>query len=255
MIDRTIHHVWLGPDRIPGAEVACAESWARTNPEFEIVLWTDRPEAHAGPWHEVRAVPPLVNAHAVEDMEAVVCARCRHGRTRLAAQSDMIRYEIVARYGGVYADLDVEAFRAIDELIDGVRLLIADECGPCEGNYLIAAEANHPAMWTVVRELPGHLKALRHSIARGEVEAPVNPVVATGPRYVNAVLRRHPDLVILPWPLFNPLWAFHDPDRVEVWPEVSFGNHHYYGRWYSRRKRNPPETFMLDAEDAGEVAA
>lgn len=237
MIPRTLHQVWVGPREIPEDLVRWAWSWRYYHPDWTLVLWTDDPDAHNGPWHESVRVPALVNSHSLQRLRAVVDTGCprRTERAYLAALSDVVRLEVVAREGGVYADLDVECFQPIDGLLEGVTLFCADECGPCCGNYLFGASKNHPAMWTCVRELQLHL---------ADLPPRTSPVIATGPHYLNTKLRRHDDLVLFPWPLFNPLWAWFDPGRVEHWPSVSYGNHHYKGTWYERRKLRPPAPFV-----------
>ena len=83
--------------------------------------------------------------------------------------------------GGVYLDTDVNCFKRIDDLLDGVNLFVSDEraiepeWAACPGNYMFGAEKGSPAMWTVVRELTGNLRKLKGQ---------ENPVLTTGPRYL-----------------------------------------------------------------------
>jgi mannosyltransferase OCH1-like enzyme len=181
---------------------------------------------------EVKPLPPLVNRKFYDGIEQWVT-----GRATLAARSDVVRYELVARYGGVYLDTDVECFQNIDEVLRDVRLFVADEWGPSVGNYLFGATANHPALWTAVRELGPHLSG--HKTA-------LNAVQATGPAYLNSRLRQYRDLVIFPHMLFNPLCAYDDPEQVTHWPPCSLANHHYDGKWYYRVKNEPSVEFRQE---------
>ncbi len=244
MIPKTLHQVWVGTNEIPDDLVRWSWSWREYHPDWTLCLWTDSPEMHSGPWHEVARVPALVNSHSLATLRTLIDTGClkKTNSAYLAALSDVIRMEVIAREGGVYADLDVECFQPIDELLDGVDLFCADECGPCCGNYLFGARKNHPALWTCVRELQLHLVELAAKRAKDGLR--VSPVAATGPAYLNHQLRKHGEVVLFPWPLFNPLWAWFEPDQVEHWPSVSYGNHHYAGTWYSRRKRVPPTPFV-----------
>lgn len=244
MIPRTFHQVWVGPAEIPEDLLRWAWSWRYYHPDWDLVLHTDDPDAHQGPWHEVVLITPGVNNHSLKALRELIDTGCpwQTNAAYLAALSDVVRMEIIAREGGVYLDLDVECFKPIDELLDGVTLFCADECGPCCGNYLFGARKNHPALWTCVRELQTHLAELAEQKALDGLR--VSPVVATGPYYLNLQLRKHADLVLFPWPLFNPLWAWFDPEQVEHWPSVSYSNHRYKGTWYSRNKRVPPVVFV-----------
>lgn len=257
-IPTTLHQVWVGPKSIPGELIAHARTWAATHPTWDLVLWSDHPERHegAGPWDEVRELPPIINAWAYEHAGRYV------GRRAVwAARSDIVRMEIIAREGGVYADLDVMALQPMDALLRGVRLAVADELGPCNGNYLFAASPNHPALWTAVRELaanfpelpdgwhydkgpPGRIARLAAAVTRRALPSVPGILSLTGPCYLNAKLQRHPDCVVWPWQLWNPLHARCDWRQVQVWPDSAFGNHCYAGTWYDQTKKPPPPEFV-----------
>lgn len=261
-----LHQVWIGPAMVPERLRDCIRSWRAFNPDVRMALWTDDPWSispeTARLYDEVRSFDAagLVNA----DLYAAV-ERWTGPRAAVAARSDIVRMEVIAQHGGIYADMDVRCFRGIEPLLHGVRLMVADEHGPCNGNYLFGAVANHPAMWTAVRELRHSFmsysrpprprwwarticrlrRARRGALERWNRPRPVevNPVLLCGPRYLNAKLQRHPECVVLPSQLFNPLHASLDPDRVTSWPPAAYGNHEYIGMWYDRRKKVPPPEY------------
>lgn len=248
MIPKTVHHIWVGDKPIPEELVHYAMSWNAYHPEWVVTLWTDRPDMHTGPaWSEIRQLPPLINAHVLKELEPMMkCHRCTK-----AALSDLYRYEILAQFGGVYADLDVEVFRRIDGLLKGVSLACADEWGPRPGNYLIAAVENHPTMWSVVREMLGNIRFL----AKKKPGQKVNPVLLTGPEYLKHYFQRDPEAVIWPWPIFNPLPAGYNPAMVEHWPDSAWGNHAFFGSWYKRKYRRPPPPFCAPEEPVPRISA
>lgn len=229
MIPKQFQWVWLGPNALPPKDQKWMRSWGEKHPDWRCIVWAEHPENITLEGFEVKPLPPLINRKFYDGIEQWVT-----GRAALAARSDVVRYELVARYGGVYLDTDVECFAAIDEVLCGVNLFVADEWGPSAGNYMFGASPNHPALWTVVRELGPHLSG--HKTA-------LNAVQAAGPTYLNSRLRQYPDLVIFPHMLFNPLCAYDDPAQVTQWPACSLANHHYDGKWYDRVKNKPPEEF------------
>lgn len=249
MIPKTVHHIWIGEKPIPEPLVRYAMSWNAYHPDWVVTLWTDHPHKHNGPaWSEVRELPPMINEHVLEPMARLMkCERCT-----VAAMSDLYRYELLAQFGGVYADLDMEVFRRIDPLLKGVRLACADEWGPRPGNYLIAAEPNHPLMWTVVRDVLGNVNFLidKKTDRETKITQKVNPVQVTGPVYLANKLRHSAEALIWPWPIFNPLPARDDPEQVEHWPTTAWGNHHFYGTWYKQTRRRPRPPFVSNAEEA-----
>lgn len=240
MIPKTFHFVWVGSCRIFDQFAANIISWQERHPHWKIILWSDTPELQPGRalGIEVRDLPPLVNEYALNALDHMA------GRGKWAGRSDVIRYEIIARYGGVYLDTDVRCFQCIDELMEGVDLFVCDEVYNCNGNYCFGARPNHPAMWTVVRELGPRIEDLHDG---GRPKAYPNIVEVCGPNYLNKQLRKYnSNLVIFPAPLFNPLGHEYDPDQVTVWPDSAFANHDFAGTWYDRTKKTPPAQFRKE---------
>lgn len=234
MIPRLFHWVWLGPNLLPPRDQKWMRSWREKHPSWRCILWAERPELldvsdEALPDFEVRPLPPLVNRKAYDSIEKWIT-----GRAAVAARSDIVRCEIIARYGGVYLDTDVECFKDITMLLEGVRVFVSDGEGGQPCNYLFGAVPNHPALWTAVRELERHLASGSHS---------GDPVLATGPKYLSPCLHSAPELVIYPFQLFNPLHPEVNPTLVTQWPPCSYGNHHFDGKWHDgvKNKSLPPE--------------
>lgn len=243
MIPKTFHQIWVGDKPIPDELLRQAATWRTHHPEWRTVLWAERPEEMpTGVWETVRGLPPIINQWLYENL-----ARYIGARAVLAGRSDILRYEIIARFGGVYLDMDVECFEPIDELLEGVRLFVCDQYNAGCGNYMFGAVPNHPAMWSAVRELDAKRREADQRFARedkthgGHDLCPV--LQFTGPSHLNPILRRHPDLVIFPYQLFNPLIPYADRSRVTRWPAAAMGNHNYYGSWYDRPLKDPPKEF------------
>ncbi len=230
MIPKQFHWVWVGSDPLPDPDKQWMSSWKGKHPDWRCLIWAEHPENIVLDGFEVRPLLPLANQRFYDGIGQWV-----HERAARAAKSDLVRYEIIARHGGVYLDTDVECFANIEEVLENVNLFRAEEWGPNYGNWMFGAAPNHPQMWTIVRELAAHL----HS---GQAE--MNVLEATGPGYFCRQIDRHPDCVIYPHMLFNPLHAYNDPDQVTKWPEVSLANHRYDGKWYDRQKNNPPQEFL-----------
>lgn len=286
VIPRTFHQVWVGDQAMPQEFLAWAWSWRQFNPDWTLCLWVEHPELFdrqalgemgvlSPPWHEIRRLPALWTAHLLKQVAQLV-----GDEQRLACASDIIRLELVARFGGVYLDTDVECFAPIDPVLEGVRLFNCDEHGPHFGNYCFGAVPLHPAMVSAVRHLDRQFEQarsavvvkasrrrpwrrrdcdlvsgrLRRQLARlllGYRERrerhQASAVHLTGPNYLCRELQGHPDYVLLPWPVMCPLSAWHDYRMVTTWPETAVGNHHFYGTWYDRKKGPPPPEFRFGA--------
>ncbi len=236
MIPRLFHWVWIGSSSLPEADTLWMRSWLHHNTAWSGILWGEHPESVRPvlkylPRCEVRPLPPLVNQQFYDGIEEWVT-----GQAVLASRSDIVRYEVVARHGGIYLDTDVECLSPMGSLLDGARLCMADEWGPQQGNFLFGGIANHPTLWQAVRELGPHLQSLG-----GPVYAPE----AAGPCFLGPRLRSHPDLVIFPHIMFNPLPVWHDGRQAERWPTATIANHHMDGKWIGRHKLKPPADPLL----------
>lgn len=93
-IPRLIHQIWLGSP-LPRQLQKYSDSWRKLHPDWELKLWTDRE----------------VDTFDFGTRDLYDQATC------WGQKSDLLRVELLDRFGGVYVDLDYECFRPIDELV------------------------------------------------------------------------------------------------------------------------------------------
>lgn len=101
-----------------------------------------------------------------------------------ASQSDLMRYEILARYGGVYVDWDVEPVRPLDPLL-GAPAFAGFEAPDRIGSAVLGFEPGHPAMSIILDEA-------KVRIAAG------CEIMEAGPLLVTEVLEGRNDVLLLP---------------------------------------------------------
>jgi inositol phosphorylceramide mannosyltransferase catalytic subunit len=157
-IPKKIHQIWIGK-KLPEAYEPFCESWRKFNPSYEYRLWNE--EAILG----------------LGDFEGRTAFRKARS---LGAKSDIARYEILRRFGGIYADTDFECLKSFDPLTDTcgffVGNLFADVPYLC--NAIIASSPGHPVM----DEL-----CLRSSAVVTSTE-PMDVIEATGPGLITKVI-------------------------------------------------------------------
>jgi inositol phosphorylceramide mannosyltransferase catalytic subunit len=129
-IPRVFHRIWLGDAELPEEYRRYGESWARHHPAWEMRLWTER---------------------EIEELETSR-AEAKDRRRHPAERSDLLRYEILYRFGGVYIDTDMECLRPIDPLLDGVRFFAGKVRGNRLNNAIIGCEEGHPSAKLLTRK-------------------------------------------------------------------------------------------------------
>jgi hypothetical protein len=196
-IPRVFHHLWLGPDPMPAEFQELRASWRRLHPGWELRLWTDD------------NLPPLENRWAFEVARSP------------AAKSNIARYEVVRRFGGVYVDTDFECRRNLEPLLEGVECFAAWERRNSANNAILGAVPDHP----FTRDLVASLEANVRRLPRANPE-----VTQSGPEYFTRVLARHPEVTVFPARRFYPYQWHERWRRHEEFPDA-YAVHHWSMTW------------------------
>lgn len=215
MIPRLLHHIWVGPDPCPPHLLAYRAAWLAMHP-------ASRGWAHAF-WHDGN-LPVLANQWVFEQA-AVLVAADRVGQLR----ADVLRYELLLHFGGVYVDMDLEPVRPIDELLEDDRPFAAwEQDDVWVNNAILGAVPGDRLIGQTVAELGRRVRA---SMGQG-----LGPNVLTGPHLLTTMHRRYPlELRVLPQALFYP-YAHTELERGrESFPDAYTVHHWEHQR--SKRKR------------------
>ncbi len=175
-IPRLIHQVWIGPLPPP---VEWMRTWAGRHSGWEYRLWTE----HTIPF-------PLTNQAQFD------------ASPRYCGKSDILRYEVLLRHGGIYVDADMRCLRpfADSDLRHAFFSVYEDErLRPgLINNCLIGCEPGSPILADVVAEIG--------RTAPGQV-AVAPPWVCTGPDLLTRCVNRRPadGVTIFPSEAFIPV--------------------------------------------------
>lgn len=144
----------------------------RLNPGWEGKIWTRD------------NFPKLFNEREFNDIKG------------LSFKSDVIRYELIARYGGVYCDFDVIWLRPLEEFIDLSHDFVARENMHVLNNGIFGAKRGSPFAWDLVGNMTESYLTQRDVGGRTH---------QTGVHFFSKVADRHaPNLVRLPPKTFHP---------------------------------------------------
>ena len=126
-ITKRVHRIWLGSD-LPAEFAEHTEAWDRLFPDYPLETWTESALIQLG-----MPEPFFV------------------GRT-YAERSDVARYVVLHRFGGIYADCDVLPLTRFDYLWSPSDSLICfQESEDLIWNGLFASAPGHPALSLITK--------------------------------------------------------------------------------------------------------
>jgi mannosyltransferase OCH1-like enzyme len=199
-IPHVFHQVWVGPDPLPEEFTGYRQTWLDHHPGWELHLWTDRnlPGGFRRPEVYERIRSPV--------------ERC-----------DILRLELLFRFGGVYVDTDFECLRPIDPLIEGLDFFAADIERGRVNHAILGAVAGHPILDRALdeirpREFFGYDKE------------------STGPLFFDRILKDYPEAKVLEKRYFYA--------KGEAARRHGYALHHDANSWKT------PEQLRLQAEKA-----
>ncbi|AJX32585.1 glycosyltransferase family 32 protein [Burkholderia oklahomensis] len=171
-IPKTLHQIWYqGEHALPEKYRRYRASWRRNHPDWTLRLWDARAlREHVAAHH--RWFLPRYDAFA-HDIQRI----------------DSARYCVLATFGGLYADVDIESLRPVDALLDGHELVLSATRG--YNNALIGSAPGHPLWRTVLDALrDGATAPLDDMPARLRTSASVRIAATTGPRFFTMCVER-----------------------------------------------------------------
>jgi len=193
LIPKVLHQIWFGGP-IPEKYIRFTIGWRRLHPEWEYILWTEE------------RLPRLYNQ------------ACFDAAKELCQKSDIARYEILWRFGGVYVDSDFECIKNIEPLLDGVAAFLGYEDPQSVNNAIIGSVPRHPALGNMMAAVPRRF------------HLPGPPFFTTGPALVTQVLVDYPGVRLFQPVVFYPLfWS----RRID--PVLTHAIHHYKTPKFDKR--------------------
>jgi mannosyltransferase OCH1-like enzyme len=213
-IPKIIHHIWLGSP-LPATCKKLRETWMQQHPHWQFMLWTDKEVEEFG----------LINQERY------------NASNNYGEKSDIVRYEILERFGGLYVDTDFECLQPFDALHHYCDFYAGVGCEPVlvVFNGLIASRPGHP----ILKECINHLK--NHPSTTSDILERTGPFFFTN--RILGLLAHYADKIVLfpttyfyPWPHYE---RFHNSrEEIESWikPET-LAIHHWHVSWDESKKR------------------
>lgn len=134
-----IHHIWLGSE-LPSRCIKLRQSWLLHHPidqGWKHLLWTDQHITYAlNKQKKMKKVPPSppISSGASDDVTIEIEENIEKfsieqinfklkntnpyiNGSNYGEKSDVLRYEILQQFGGIYVDCDFECLKSFDSLL------------------------------------------------------------------------------------------------------------------------------------------
>jgi hypothetical protein len=207
-VTKIIHQIWLGDNPKPPEFVKWSKGWRFHHGDWEYKIWTDQ---NAEQFPLYRKLAPL----------------CLGNATR----ADLLRLVVLAEFGGMYADMDMECLGNFSKVLAGKEFALGASgahwhtpghpWGLTSQNGWIYAEEGSSQMAAVIDRIErssfGQLLALTFS----------------GP-WLESVAKDSGGVDLLPYQITCPFAPW---ERPGVPPADSLAIHHWEGSWLSDQSR------------------
>ena len=104
MIPKIIHQIWIGPKEPPTIPM---DTWKDKHPDFEYIRWNEE--------EFIKRDMKFECLNRIDSME------------QWCGKADIIRLELLYKYGGVFLDADSLCIEPIDDLMDTNFLIYENE--------------------------------------------------------------------------------------------------------------------------------
>ena len=131
--------------------------------------------------------------------------------------ADLLRLDVLYRFGGVYVDSDLRLLKPLDELVQNFKCFIASEDGYHLTNALIGAPKGCSAIRGLIDEL-----------IHNEPDWSLAPNITTGPKFFSRHLKSLKEISVLPRETFYPYVGNSAKPKVH---RHSYGEHLWAASW------------------------
>jgi len=261
-VPKTIHFIWIGPNPIPEASIDNYISWKKHHPTWEIFLWTDRAD---------RELPVEgMKRRLISDFDFGPCQACLDESDNWSEKSDIIRFSIMYKEGGVYADHDAECVRPFDSLISHFDFVAGYEPlspykfslnSPFVPNTgVFVSRAHHPILNKILNRICSRWREVSERFPKTDRKSKIlkviwrtfDPFAYCVSNFIESDKYRN---IILPSCYFHSAGSFTAPSLKMLTKQgLVYAIHRFDSSWHPKKKNFPHNTPHIneDAEPAHE---
>jgi hypothetical protein len=139
-IPKTIHQIWLGPKQISSEYLANSQRWKNLHPNWEYKLWREK---DLEGWN-FESKDLFNKASSYQE------------------KSDILRYEILNKHGGLYVDMDYKPLKNFDDIHEkysfygSIEPLLSKKQNLTIANSIIASAPNNIIFYESLKRIRAH---------------------------------------------------------------------------------------------------
>lgn len=128
MIPKILHFIWLGPLAPPNT----ISTWYEKHKDWKINIWTD---------------------DNIKKLELINHSIFKQAGRKYNKKSDILRLELLYKFGGVYVDADILNLRSISPLLSDGNFFISQEKRGLLSNSVIGSVAKNPLIMDLIMNI------------------------------------------------------------------------------------------------------
>ncbi len=208
-IPKRIHQIWLGKKNLPKKYLKWMDSWKIHNVNWEYKLWTEE------------------NIKELKIKNSAIYSK----EINPGYRSDIIRYFVLEKYGGIYIDTDFECLRPIPNDLLNYKFVSCIIFGnkPSIANGMIMSTPNH----ILIKNILKNINTENYSSEIKDIINDSGPELLTR-TYFSLIKDIEKETLILPSNYFYPYPNFlinSNLDRYNEVENLTLGIHHWEMSW------------------------
>lgn len=152
-IPHIIHYCWFGGKEKEAKIQQCIDSWREFFPDYEIKEW---------------------NENNVDLTTNIFIKEAYHNK-KYAFVSDVVRLQVLLKYGGIYFDTDVQVIREMQPCLQGAEIICGFESEDKLATCFLASKMDN----AIIREILLYYKNRHFIKENGSMDLLANPAIWT----------------------------------------------------------------------------
>ena len=211
---KIIHQIWIGPKKLPKKYIKWMDSWQLLNPDWDYIFCDN---------------------NKIKELE-ITDLKIYKESNNYGFKSDLLRYEILMKYGGLYADTDFECLQQLPEYLLNYEFVssVVFSWEPTLNNAIIFAKPGSKLLEELLNNIKSNNKIKKMRVS--DVFDASGPFLLTK-LYFNLSNKERNQIMILPSNLFYPFPSFLLETNIDLKNFITkdtIGIHHWERSWFMR---------------------